>query len=140
MSAQLKSVPPVTLRDSTQKPRADSIGAVARGVSSVALNRLVRAHRSRIFIGVGVVIVAIAAIVASQLLAHKHSLAPPAPVQTISVGPVARGPMQRSLVVNGSLAAWDELPVGAEAGGLAITQVAVEEGDGEMTFEDEADA
>jgi len=129
MSAQLKSVPPVTLRDSTQKPRADSIGAVARGVSSVALNRLVRAHRSRIFIGVGVVIVAIAAIVASQLLAHKHSLAPPAPVQTISVGPVARGPMQRSLVVNGSLAAWDELPVGAEAGGLAITQVAVEEGD-----------
>ncbi len=72
---------------------------------------------------------AIAAIVASQLLAHKHSLAPPAPVQTISVGPVARGPMQRSLVVNGSLAAWDELPVGAEAGGLAITQVAVEEGD-----------
>jgi HlyD family secretion protein len=37
--------------------------------------------------------------------------------------------MARDLVVNGSLAAWDELPIGAEVGGLAIVEVAVEEGD-----------
>lgn len=35
----------------------------------------------------------------------------------------------RNLLVTGSLAAWDELPIGAQVSGLAIVQVLVEEGD-----------
>ncbi len=54
---------------------------------------------------------------------------PAAIAQTIGAGRVTLAPMERSLVVTGSLAAWDELPIGAETGGLAITAVAVEQGD-----------
>jgi HlyD family secretion protein len=62
-------------------------------------------------------------------MSHSGGPAPLAPTQTISVGTVAMGAMERDLVVNGSLAAWDELPVGTEAGGLAIVEIAAEEGD-----------
>jgi len=51
------------------------------------------------------------------------------PTQTISTATVILAPLDRTLVVTGSLAAWDELPVGSEAGGLAITAVEVEQGD-----------
>lgn len=81
-------------------------------------------------IGIGLAVVIAAAVVAvSRLMPHKPVSMAPMPTQTITVGPVVQGPIARSLVVNGSLAAWDELPVGTEAGGLAITEVAVEEGD-----------
>ena len=60
---------------------------------------------------------------------HPSGLAAVAPTQTISVGVAATGEIQRDLVVNGSLAAWDELPVGNEAGDLAIVEIDVEEGD-----------
>jgi HlyD family secretion protein len=77
----------------------------------------------------GLAIVAVAAVVGFQLMGHKPAVVQPTPVQTITVGTVVQAPLGRSLVVNGSLAAWDELPVGTEAGGLAIVEVAVEEGD-----------
>jgi RND family efflux transporter MFP subunit len=81
-------------------------------------------------IGIAVALVAaIAAAVTINRLPPKPAAAGVAPTQTITVSTVAQAPMGRSLVVNGSLAAWDELPIGAEAGGLAIVEVAVEEGD-----------
>ncbi len=128
MSAQLKSVPPILLRDATPLPRADSQGSAVSGHSPVSVYRWART-RPLIAAGAVVVVVAVLAFAGSRLFFHKHAATPPAPAQTITVGTVALGAMGRSLVVNGSLAAWDELPVGAEAGGLAITQVAVEEGD-----------
>jgi len=39
------------------------------------------------------------------------------------------GTIERKLLITGSLAAWDELPIGSETGGLAITEVNVEQGD-----------
>jgi HlyD family secretion protein len=84
----------------------------------------------RWYIGLGVLAVAgIAAVTATRIMPNKPVAAQLLPVQTITVGTVVQAPLGRALVVNGSLAAWDELPVGTEAGGLAIVQVAVEEGD-----------
>jgi HlyD family secretion protein len=126
MSAQLKTVPPVSFVDA-DSPTAEPIVTARRWNA-----RFVRNGRfsRRWAIGLGaLVIVGIAAIVASQLIGHRPAVMQAVPVQTITVGTVAQAPLGRALVVNGSLAAWDELPVGTEAGGLAIVQVAVEEGD-----------
>lgn len=49
----------------------------------------------------------------------------------LTVTTVAAQPsdIPRQLLVTGSLAAWDELPIGTQTSGLAITQVLAEEGD-----------
>jgi HlyD family secretion protein len=126
MSAQLKPVPPVSLVDGAGQP-AEAIVTARRW--DLPLARPARFSR-RWAIGLGVlVLAAVAAVVATQLSAHKPAMVKATPVQTITVGAIAPAPLSRSLIVNGSLAAWDELPVGTEAGGLAIVQVAVEEGD-----------
>jgi HlyD family secretion protein len=124
MSAQLKTVPPVSLvADQQAEPIVTARRWNARFVQPGRFSR-------RWAIGLGALaVVAVAAIVASQLMGHKPVVQQVVPVQTITVGTVAQAPLGRALVVNGSLAAWDELPVGTEAGGLAIVQVAVEEGD-----------
>ncbi len=51
------------------------------------------------------------------------------PAMTITTVVVKSKPMPRALTVMGTVVAWEEMPVGAEVGGLAITQVLVEEGD-----------
>ena len=79
--------------------------------------------------GVAVVALALAGAGVSRLIQHKPVAAVLPPAQTITVGTATKGAMTRTLVVNGSLAAWEELPIGAEAGGWAIVEVAVEEGD-----------
>jgi HlyD family secretion protein len=112
MSAHLKTVQPVSFIDA----------------ADAEAEPILTARRWTIGLG-AVVAVAVAAIVASQLMGHKPAVVQAVPVQTITVGPVVQAPLGRALVVNGSLAAWDELPVGTEAGGLAIVQVAVDEGD-----------
>jgi HlyD family secretion protein len=126
MSAQLKSVPPVVQHETARS--ADPVSGAARA-SRVALPGWARSRRRWLLVAAGVVAIAAVAFAASRFFPHKVAGGPPAPVQTITVGAATQGTMGRTLVVNGSLAAWDELPVGAEAGGLAITQVAVEEGD-----------
>jgi HlyD family secretion protein len=75
------------------------------------------------------VVLVLAGYGASRLISPHAAAIAPVPAQTITVGIAVKGTMIRRLVVNGSLAAWDELPVGAEAGGLAIVEVDVEEGD-----------
>jgi HlyD family secretion protein len=121
MSAQLKPVPPVSLLETEGQPAETT----RRNMLSAFPVRFTR----RWAIGLGIAVLAVVAIAASQFSARKPAVVQAAPVQTITVGTVAHAPLGRSLVVNGSLAAWDELPVGSEAGGLAIVQVAVEEGD-----------
>jgi RND family efflux transporter MFP subunit len=124
MSAQLKPVP--TLVDATAQP-ADQVVTARRW--SMPLARPARFSR-RWIMGLGALaLVAVAAAIGSRLIGHKPAVVKATPVQTITVGTVVQAPLARALVVNGSLAAWDELPVGTEAGGLAIVEVAVEEGD-----------
>lgn len=55
--------------------------------------------------------------------------AEPTPALTVSVAPAVQRPMERTVVGDGSVVAWQELVVGAEAGGLRVVEVAVEEGD-----------
>lgn len=124
MSAHLKPVP--TLVDAAAQPTDPAV--IARRWS-LPLARPAGFSR-RWAIGLGALaLVAVAAVIATELTGHKPAVMKVVPVQTITVGTVVQAPLARALVVNGSLAAWDELPVGTEAGGLAIVQVAVEEGD-----------
>ncbi len=126
MSAQLKSVPPVSFVDTDGRQAQQPMTARRWSMRFEQRGRFSR----RWAIGLGaLLLMAVAAIAASRLLSHKPTVAAALPVQTITVGTVTQAPLARALVVNGSLAAWDELPVGTEAGGLAIVQVAVEEGD-----------
>lgn len=48
---------------------------------------------------------------------------------TITTAAVKAKPMARAITVMGTVVAWEEMPVGAEVGGLAITEVLVDEGD-----------
>ncbi len=48
---------------------------------------------------------------------------------TITTAVVKSRPMERTVTVMGTVVAWEEMPVGAEVGGLAITEVLVDEGD-----------
>ena len=123
MSAQLKSVPPVVLRD-VPSPHATAAQATRQPQSG-----WIRRQPGWAVAAGAVMAIAVLAFAGSRVFPHKSAIVTVVPTQTISVGTVMQGDMRRSLVVNGSLAAWDELPVGAEAGGLAITQVEVEEGD-----------
>jgi RND family efflux transporter MFP subunit len=48
---------------------------------------------------------------------------------TITTATAKARPVAREVTVMGTVVAWEEMPVGAEVGGLAITQVLVDEGD-----------
>lgn len=48
---------------------------------------------------------------------------------TVTVAPVSEGTVPRTLMITGSLAAFDELPIGTETEGLAISEVQAEIGD-----------
>lgn len=53
----------------------------------------------------------------------------PAPSsQTVTVATAARTDLPRVISASGSVSAWEEVPVGAETGGLVATQVLVDEG------------
>jgi RND family efflux transporter MFP subunit len=56
-------------------------------------------------------------------------VAAPPPALTVSVVPATRRSLSRSISGDGSVVAWQELVLGAEAGGLRVETVAVEEGD-----------
>lgn len=50
-------------------------------------------------------------------------------ILTVTTTKVAEQTVSRSMLVTGSLAAWDELPIGTQTSGLAIVEVLVDEGD-----------
>lgn len=54
--------------------------------------------------------------------------AEPAAGQTVTVATVRLVDLQRTLSVSGTVSAWEEVPVGAETGGLVATAVYVDEG------------
>ena len=56
--------------------------------------------------------------------------AAPRPVLTVQVVAPLSGSLERSVKANGSLAAWQEAIIGAEAQGLQISEVRVNVGDG----------
>ncbi len=55
--------------------------------------------------------------------------AKPQPVVTVTTAPAVFASLVRTLEVTGSISAWDPLAIGAEANGLRIERVLVEEGD-----------
>jgi HlyD family secretion protein len=64
---------------------------------------------------------------------RKPPVASPAPsagsVLTVTTAKAQIVEMPQTLLVTGSLAGWDELPIGTSTSGLAIVEVAVDEGD-----------
>ncbi len=56
--------------------------------------------------------------------------AAPRPVLTVQVAAPASASLERTVKANGSLAAWQEAIVGAEAQGLQIAEVRANVGDG----------
>jgi RND family efflux transporter MFP subunit len=54
--------------------------------------------------------------------------AEPAAGQTVTVATVRSVDLARTLTVSGTISAWEEVPVGAETGGLVATAVYVDEG------------
>lgn len=51
------------------------------------------------------------------------------PALTVVVAPVAERVLQPRLIATGNVAAWREMPVSTEASGLAVTELAADEGD-----------
>jgi RND family efflux transporter MFP subunit len=64
------------------------------------------------------------------LLAHSaaHSQGPSA-AMTVVAAPVERSQLKRSIIATGSVVSWREIPLSTEASGLAVTEIAVDEGD-----------
>lgn len=51
------------------------------------------------------------------------------PALTVLVAPVTQQSLNRKIVATGNVVAWREMPISAEASGLAVTAVEVDEGD-----------
>jgi RND family efflux transporter MFP subunit len=51
------------------------------------------------------------------------------PAMTVTTVTAQQQPIDRTVTASGTVVAWEEMPVGAEIGGLAITDVLVDEGD-----------
>ena len=48
--------------------------------------------------------------------------------QTVTAATVAQGSLDRTITASGTVSAWEEVPIGAETGGLVATAVYVDEG------------
>jgi HlyD family secretion protein len=131
MSARLKPVPYSGIDDVAPTGMVDAPAAMPFALRDPTARPFRRRLTWALWpYGLGALaVVALAGFIASRALSPTPVSTAPLPTQTITVGPVVKAGMTRTLVVNGSLAAWDELPIAAEAGGLAIVEVAVEEGD-----------
>ena len=89
-----------------------------------------RTRRGRVAVGaVAVLAVAAVGVGARALLSAPAAPKPPQPVMSVVTVPAKRITMEETLRVNGSLTPWEDLTVGSEASGLAITEVRVDEGD-----------
>jgi HlyD family secretion protein len=84
-------------------------------------------------ISLGILSLAAFAFYTSTTNKPKESLPVPEsksrPSLTVTVQPVSSKSFPKTLSVSGSLAAWDELPIAAEASGLRIENIYVDEGD-----------
>jgi RND family efflux transporter MFP subunit len=123
---------PAKLERIIQSPAEEdpSVGRLSeiRPVVPLGLQALWSGRRRWIVAGI-VAIAVLAGVLARMIHSGPDAALAPAPGQTISMTTAAIAPITRTLVVTGSLAAWDELPIGTEAGGISITEVDVEQGD-----------
>jgi len=62
------------------------------------------------------------------LYSAAHAQGPSA-AMTVMAALVGKSQVTRSITATGSVVAWREIPVGTEAAGLAVTEIAVDEGD-----------
>ena len=80
--------------------------------------------------GFAVLLLAGTAIGTASLFDGSHEAAKPDHAAlTVTVGPVETRRMAETLLVNGTLVPWEDLAIGTEASGLAITRILVDEGD-----------
>ncbi len=91
------------------------------------LSQLLRPRRTLVLGAAG--LVASAALVAVAQDKKAASAAAPRPALTVSVVTPQRAQLATTLAANGSLAAWQEASIGAEAGGLRLTEVRANVGD-----------
>lgn len=84
-----------------------------------------------LFLGVALAVLAVGAVVATR--GGKPVPGAGAPNadtgMTVTTAPVVQVEAPRTLMVTGSLAAWDELPIGTATSGIAVVEVLVDEGD-----------
>ncbi len=71
----------------------------------------------------------IAALMMSCCAPSSAVAAQKAPALTVVVAPVSAQTLQARIVATGTVAPWRNMPLGSEASGLAVTDVAVDEGD-----------
>lgn len=88
-----------------------------------------RSRHRRIAVAAGLLAVALGAAAMLLFRAKPPAAAPVGSVLTVSVVPVEHVRLADALLVNGSLSPWEDLSIGSEAAGLAITRIEVEEGD-----------
>ena len=69
-----------------------------------------------------------AATVTVAACGKKEEAAPPPSRQTVTAATVTQVSLPRTVTASGSVSAWEEVPVGAETGGLVATGVFVDEG------------
>lgn len=116
-----------------RRPRVEEAATAARPAAGAQAGfRLAGFRPSRAMLATGGVLVILA--LAGAYVATR-SPAPPAAAGangsslTVTVSPVTRVAIARSLAVTGSLKAFDELPLGTETAGIMIKEVLVDEGD-----------
>ena len=96
---------------------------------TVRLSRPRLGRRAKLVLGIGIPLVAAAAYGLSRSGGPAADAKPALPALTVAAVKVERAPMADTLLVNGSLTPWEDLTIGAEVSGLAITRVLVDEGD-----------
>ncbi|PWS35706.1 efflux RND transporter periplasmic adaptor subunit [Falsiroseomonas bella] len=111
--------------------------APAAGQTAAAAPR--RARRFRLVLaGIGALALGAAAMLREEIATLIPGEAPaatttrpaePPPALTVAVAEAAPRALARSVVGDGSVVAWQELVIGAEAGGLRVAEVPVQEGD-----------
>ena len=78
----------------------------------------------------GVVVLALGISMAhAQTKPDTDKAASPRPAMTVTVTPVQSQNLSQRLSANGTVAAWQEASIGAEIGGLRLTEVRVNVGD-----------
>ena len=88
--------------------------------------RLLRASALALVLGLGLTVAACGG--GGEEKKGETSDAPAASGPTVTVAPAALTSLPRIITASGSVSAWEEVPVGAETGGLVATAVYVDEG------------
>jgi HlyD family secretion protein len=129
-STQMSPLRPAILPRPVEEPSPDLTAqpGAQRGRFAFARDAL-RGRRKWFLLVLLLLLVAAVAYATRGKLAGGVAATKDTPSLTVTTATVERAEMARTLLVTGSITAWDELPIGSEIGGYALTQVLVEEGD-----------